>query len=173
MCLIVKLINRIKCQQVLKVGGSRLPIPWKLELFIQYAILQSLTTPTVRAQNHKVLWDFPAVLRIPLPTWFKNYFTAKSTQQGKWYSETSWADDSYLRRKPLCLEKLKYNLGSCLPNWRWYTLVGWTLEVSRSGFKYQHVSYSSVTLPTWLSEPQSSYLHNAQNHFYPTGLTWD
>lgn len=34
-------------------------------------LLQSITAPTVRAQNHKVLWDFPAILRIPLPTSFK------------------------------------------------------------------------------------------------------
>lgn len=64
-----------------------------------------------------VLWDFPAVLQITLSTSFKNYFTAKSTQQGTWNSETRWADDSYLRRKLLDLKKLKYNLGNFLPNW--------------------------------------------------------
>lgn len=105
-------------QYILKVGGSRHPTPWKLELCIQYAITAKHNNScSERPKSQGPLRHIPAFLQIPLPTSFKNFLPLSQLNKENGTLETSWADASYLRRKPLCLKKLKHSLVSFLPNW--------------------------------------------------------
>lgn len=80
-------------------------------------LLQSITTPTVQAPITRSFETSLLSSGTLCPLYSKSILLLSQLNKENGTMETSWADDSYLRRKPLCLGKLHYNLVSFLPNW--------------------------------------------------------